>query len=122
MTVWNVWDFRNNFNKGKNGPEYLLEKRDLCPTIIEEYNQGVTTLLPKARVVISSMRITKKSLFQMKFGQQRDWIKQIQSARIEFVSGVQPITQPQPRINNLRAWLITGTMNIAEYSDKDDSL
>ena len=25
MTVWNVWDFRNNINKGKNGPEYLLK-------------------------------------------------------------------------------------------------
>ena len=26
MTVWNVWDFRNNINKGKNGPEHLLKK------------------------------------------------------------------------------------------------
>ena len=45
-------EFRNNINKGKNGPEYLLKKRELCCTINEEYNQGVTTLLPKARHLI----------------------------------------------------------------------
>ena len=58
----------------------------------------------------------------MKFGQQRDWIKQIQLARKEFVNGVQPVSQPQPRSNNLREWLITGMRDIAESSDEDDSL
>ena len=120
MIVWNVWDCRNNINKGKNGPEYLLKKRDLCCTINEQYNQRVTTLLPKARHLIYAYY--NKTFFQMKFGQQQDWIKQILLARKEFVSGEQPVTQPQPRINNLQEWLITGTRNIAEHSDKDDSL
>ena len=57
----------------------------------------------------------------MKFGKQRDWIKQIQLAREEFVSDEQPVTQPRTRITNLREWLITSTRNIAEHSDKDDS-
>ena len=46
----------------------------------------------------------------MKFGGQRDWIKQIQLARKEFLSGVQPTQKRKLRINNsLQAWLITGT-------------
>ena len=118
MTVWNVWDFRNNINKGKNGPEYLLKKRDLCCTINEQY--GVTTILPKALHLIYAYY--KKTLFQMKFGQQQDWIKQIQLAREKIASGEQPVTQQQPRINNLREWLITGTRNIAGHSDVDDNL
>ena len=58
----------------------------------------------------------------MKFGRQRDWIKQIQLAREEFVSGEQSATQPRIRIRNLREWLITGTRNIEEHSDDDDSI
>ena len=57
----------------------------------------------------------------MKFGRQRDWIKQIQLAREEFASGGQLATQPRARITNLRAWLITGTRNMEEHSDNDDS-
>ena len=120
MTVWNVWDFRNSINKGKNSPENLLKKRDLCQTINYQFDQGVTTLLPKAHHLIYAYY--KKTLFQMKFGRQRDWIKQIQLAREEFVSSEQPVTQPQPRITNLREWLITSTRNIAKDFDEDDSL
>ena len=119
MTVWNVWDFRNSINKGKNSPENLLKKRDLCRTINEEYNKGVTTLLPKLHHLIDAYY--KKTLFQMKFGRQRDWIKQIQLTREEFASGGQQATQPRARITNLRAWLITGTRNMEEHSDDDDS-
>ena len=57
----------------------------------------------------------------MKFGRQRDWIKQIQLVREEFVSGEQLATQPQTRITNLQAWLITGTRNMTEHSDDNDS-
>ena len=119
MTVWNVWDFRNSINKGKNNPEYLLKKQDLCRTINDQYSQGVTTLLPKSRYLIYTYY--KKTLFQMKFGKQRDWIKQIQLAREEFASGRQQVPQSRTRITNLREWLITGTRNFAEHSDDDDS-
>ena len=61
MTVWNVWDFRNSINKGKNNPEYLLKKRDLCRTINDQYNQGA--LLPKSHHLIDAYY--KKTLFQM---------------------------------------------------------
>ena len=56
----------------------------------------------------------------MKFGRQRDWIKQIQLARKEFVDGIQPVSQPQPRSNNLRKWLIIGPRDNAESSDEDE--
>ena len=120
MTVWNVWDFRNNINKGKNGPEYLQKKADLCRKINAEYTLSITNLPEKAHHLIYSYY--KKTLFEMKFGRPRDWTKQIQLARKEFVNGVQPVSQPQPRSNNLREWLITGMKNIAESSDEDDSL
>ena len=58
----------------------------------------------------------------MKFGRQRDWIKQIQLARKEFVDGIQPVSKPQPRSNNLREWLIIGQRDIAENSDEDDDV
>ena len=59
----------------------------------------------------------------MKFGRQRDWIKQIQLARKEFLSGIQPTTRPQTRINNsLQAWLITSTEEIEEQSNNKGSL
>ena len=86
MTVWNIWDFRYNINKRKNGPEYLLKTQELCRTINEECNWGVTTLLPKSLHLIYAYY--KTDLFQMKFGRQRDWIKQIQLVRKEFLSGV----------------------------------
>ena len=86
MTVWNVWGFRNNINKGKNGSDYLQEKHELCRMINKEYSRGITTLLPKARHFIYTYY--KKPLFQMKFGRQRDWIKQTQLARNEILSGV----------------------------------
>ena len=120
MTVWNVWDFRNNINQGKNGPEYFLKEEDLCRKISEEYSLGITNLLSKDQHLIYGY--FKKTLFEMKFGRQRDWIKQIQLARKEFLSGVQPIPRRQPRINNsLRAWLITGTETIEEQSDDEES-
>ena len=56
----------------------------------------------------------------MKFGQQRDWIKQIQQTRKEFLSGEQPTPKQKSRNNSLRAWLITGTETME--SDDDDSL
>ena len=120
MTVWNVWDFRNNINKGKNGPEYLQKKTDLCRTINTEYTLGITNLPKKAHHLIYSY--FKKTLFEMKFGRQRDWIKQIQLARKEFVDGIQPVSEPQPRSNNLREWLIIGQRDIAENSDEDDDV
>ena len=86
MTVWNVYDFRNNFYKRKNGPEYLLKKQELCQTINKECNQGVTTLLSKSPHLIYVYY--KTDLFQMKVGQQRDLIKQIKLARKEYLSGV----------------------------------
>ena len=120
MMVWNVWDFRNNINQGKNGPGYLIKKKDVCRTINEEYTLGITNLLPKARHLI--YEYFKKTLFEMKFGQQRDWIKQIQLARKEILSGVQLIPKWKPRINNsLQAWLITGTETIEEQSDNKES-
>ena len=79
MTVWNVWDFRNSINKGKNNQDYLLKKRNLCCTINEQYDQVVITLPSKAHHLIYAYY--KKTLFQIKFGRQRDWIKQIQLAR-----------------------------------------
>ena len=82
---------------------------------------GIANLLSKAHHLI--YRYYKKTLFQMKFCRQRDWIKQIQLARKEILSGVQPIPRRQPRINNsLRAWLITGTEAIKEQSEDEESL
>ena len=121
MTIWNIWDFRNNINQGKIGPEYLQKKEDLCQTINEQYTLAITNFLPKAHHLIYGY--FKKTLFQMKFGRQRDWIKQIQLARKELLSGVQPIPRRQPRINNsLRVWLITGTENIEKNADSNKSL
>ena len=59
----------------------------------------------------------------MKFGRQQDWIKQIQLSKNEFLSGVQPTTKPQQRINNnLQEWLITGTEDIEKQSDNNKRL
>ena len=58
----------------------------------------------------------------MKFGRQRDWIKQIQLARKEFLSGVQPTPKQKSRTNSsLQAWLITSTETIEEQSDEEES-
>ena len=54
----------------------------------------------------------------MKFGRPRDWTKT--NPRKEFVDGIQPVSQPQPRSNNLREWLIIGTRDISESSDEDE--
>ena len=113
--------FQNQYQQRQKWPRVFTKKRELCRTINDEYNLGITTLLPKARHLIYAYY--ENTLFQIKFGRQRDWIKQIQLTRKEFLSDVQPITQPQPRINNsVRAWLITGTANIADHSDNDESL
>ena len=45
MTVWNVWDFRNNINKGKNDPKYVRKQRELCKTINDEHTKGTNSLL-----------------------------------------------------------------------------
>ena len=120
MTVCNVWNFRNNINQGKNGPEYLLKKEDLRRKISKEYTLGITNLLRKAHHLIYGY--FKKTLFEMKFGQQRDWIKQIQLARKEFLSGAQPTPKRKSRTNSsLRAWLITSTETIEEQSDDEES-
>ena len=89
--------------------------------INKEYTLGITNLLPKEHHLIYAYY--KKTLFQMKFGRQRDWIKQIQLARKEFLSGVQPIPKRQPRINNsLRTWLITCIEVVEEQSDEEEIL
>ena len=81
---------------------------------------GITNLPSKAHHLIYGY--FKKTLFEMKFGQQRDWIKQIQLARKEFSSGIQPTPKRKLRNNNsLRAWLITGTETIEEHSDEEES-
>ena len=61
MTVWNVWDFRNNINNGKNGPEYKEKRRELCRIINEEYTLGITNFLLKAHHLIYAYY--KKNLF-----------------------------------------------------------
>ena len=112
--------FQTQYQQKQKWPRIFTKKQELCRTINEEYDQGITTLLPKARHLIYAYY--KKTLLQIEFCRQRDWIKQIQLAMKEFLSGVQPVTQPHPRINSLWAWLITGTMNIADYSNKNNSL
>ena len=52
MTVRNVWNFRNNINKGKNGPEYVRKRRELYKTIQEEYTKGTKGLLKVAHHLI----------------------------------------------------------------------
>ena len=47
----------------------------------------------------------------------------MQQARKEFLSGIQPNTRRQSKINNsLQAWIITGTEEIEEQSDDKESL
>ena len=78
MTVWNIWDFRNNINKGKHGPEYVQKRRELCKIIQEEYTKGTKGLLQLAHHLIYSYY--RKTLFKAKPGKQRDWIHSIQQA------------------------------------------
>ena len=85
MTVWNIWDFRNNINKGKNGPEYVRKRRELCKTIQEEYTKGTKGLLQSAHHLIYGYY--RKTLFEAKPGKQRDWIHSIQQAREDFQNG-----------------------------------
>lgn len=93
----------------------------MCRTINKEYTLGITHLLPKAHHLVYAY--FKKTLYQMKFGRQQDWIKQIKLARNKFLSGVQPTMRLQPGVNNsLGAWLITGTEEIEEQSDDKESL
>ena len=120
MTIWSVWGFRNNINKSKNGPEYLQKKQDLGCKINKEYTLGITNLLPKAHHLIYTY--LKKNPFQVKFGRQRDWIKQIPLARKEYLSDIKPNTKSQPRTNNsLQVWLIIGTEEILCDSTTFDS-
>lgn len=76
MTVWNVWDFRNNINKGKIGPDYVRKRRELYKTIQEEYTKGSKGLLKLAHYLIYDYY--QKTFFAAKQGQQRDWIHSIQ--------------------------------------------
>ena len=78
MTVWNIWDFRNNINKGENGQEYVRKRRERCITIQEEYTRVTIGLLPSAHHLIYGYY--RKTLFQAKLGKQRDWIHSVQQA------------------------------------------
>ena len=83
--MWNVWDFRNNINKGKNGPDYVRKRRELCKIIQEEYTKGTKCLLKSAHHLIYGDYW--KTLFAARQGQQCDWIHSIQQAREDFQSG-----------------------------------
>ena len=104
MTVWNIWDFRNNINQGKNGIEYVRKKRERCKTIQEEYTKGTTGLLPSAHHLIYSYY--RKTLFESPPGKQRDWIHSVQQARVDFQNGfVRPPVVPKEKRNLLVDWL-----------------
>ena len=75
MTVLNIWDFRNNISKGKNDPDYVRKRRELCETIQEEYTKGTKGLLKLALHLIYGYY--RKTLFAAKQGQQHDWIHSI---------------------------------------------
>ena len=83
---------KNNINKGKNGPEYLQKRQYLCCTINKEYTLGITNLFSKAHHLI--YMYYKETLFQRRLGRQQDWIEQIQIAKKEFLSGIQPTLRP----------------------------
>ena len=103
MTVWNIWDFRNNINKGENGIEYVRKKRERCKTIQEEYTKGTIGLLPSAQHLIYGYYC--KMLFKAKPGKQRDWIHSVQQAREDFHNGfVRTLVAPKKR-NLLVDWL-----------------
>ena len=60
MTVWNVWDFRNNISKGKNDPEYVRKKRGLGKMINKKYTIGTRNPLSSAHTIQNSPRIKKR--------------------------------------------------------------
>ena len=104
MTVWNIWDFRNNINQGKNGIEYVRKKRERCKTIQEEYTKGTTGLLPSAHHLIYTYYW--KTLFELPPGKQRNWIHSVQQARVDFQNGfVRPPVVPKEKRNLLVDWL-----------------
>ena len=82
MTVWNVWDFRNNINQGKNGPEYLLKKEDLRQKISEEYSLGITNLLSKDQHLIYGY--LKKSLFEISINEMMCFWEKIYNTQSVF--------------------------------------
>ena len=50
MTVWNVWDFRNNINQGKNGPEYLA-KNKICVGQSTKNTLWVLQISPRKHII-----------------------------------------------------------------------
>ena len=58
MTVWNVWGFRNNINKGKNGLEYSRKNKNCAVQLIKCITRALQLFFQKH--VILSMRITKE--------------------------------------------------------------
>ena len=52
MTVYDVRDFRNNINRGKNGPKYTRKKRELYMTINKEHTKGTINLFSSAHQLI----------------------------------------------------------------------
>ena len=62
MTVWNIWDFRNNVNKGKNDPEYVQKRRELCknnPRRIHKRYQRPTDKSPTiVYLIVDDLTIT----------------------------------------------------------------
>ena len=72
-------EFQKQYQQRKKWSGLFTKKHELYRTINKKYNLGITTLCLKACHLIQVYY--KRTLFQMKFGRQRDWIKQIQLAR-----------------------------------------
>ena len=63
---------------GKNGPEYIRKRRELCKTINKEYTKGTSNLLYSTHSLTYSY--FRKTLFPMEQGKQHYWIHSIQQA------------------------------------------